>query len=197
MLRRPFLGKGDRGGSATIIEGLDSVTCSNPPPLVHIATLGMKTYCTACKSEGVIAPSGPRHPGTGPNGEGWALSGDINLCGCSPAPVFRAERNMAQIFTGYEAGRHEGHGVSSAVVPDSGNHWILFSLRESGSVGGLRCVAYFADGSKQRGTFSINNTVRFERNENGSNCSHIEFHFTENANSLDSVTELLLTSITG
>lgn len=96
---RYFLAKGDRGGSATIAEGLPTVTCSNPPPRVQIATLDMKTYCTACGQNGFIAPKGPRWPGTGPNGKPWALSGDINVCGCNPPPVFYAERGMRMIFT--------------------------------------------------------------------------------------------------
>lgn len=95
---RYFLAKGDRAGSATIIEGLPTVTCSNPPPRVEIATLDMKTYCTACKREGFIAPKGPRWPGMGPNGKQWALSGDINVCGCNPSPVFYAERGMKMTF---------------------------------------------------------------------------------------------------
>ncbi|WP_126227238.1 PAAR domain-containing protein [Burkholderia ambifaria] len=96
---RYFLAKGDRAGDAVIIEGLDTVTCSNPPPTVYIATLDMKTYCAACKREGYIAPQGPRWPGTGPNGKQWALSGDINVCGCNPPPIFYAERGMRMIFT--------------------------------------------------------------------------------------------------
>jgi hypothetical protein len=91
---RYFLARGDRGGSATITEGLEFVTCSNPPPSVQIATLYMKTYCTACKREGFISPKGPRLPGSAPNGQPWALSGDINACGCNPPPVFYAERGM-------------------------------------------------------------------------------------------------------
>ncbi len=59
---RYFLAKGDRAGSATITEGLEHVTCSNPPPRVQIATLYMKTWCPACKREGYIAPTGPRQP---------------------------------------------------------------------------------------------------------------------------------------
>lgn len=98
-MRRVFLGIGDKAGDAFITEGLPSVTCSNPPPRVHISTLYMKTYCRACKQEGYIAPRGPRHKGTGPNGQQWALSGDVNICGCSPPPVFHAERNMAMILT--------------------------------------------------------------------------------------------------
>ncbi|MET1531765.1 PAAR domain-containing protein [Burkholderia sola] len=100
---RYFLAEGDRGGSATITEGLPTVTCSNPPPRVHIATLGMKTYCTACGKNGFIAPKGPRWPGTGPNGKPWALSGDVNVCGCNPPPVFYAERGMKMIFTTEQA----------------------------------------------------------------------------------------------
>jgi hypothetical protein len=100
---RYFLARGDQAGSAVITEGLESVTCSNPPPTVNIATLYMETWCTACKQEGFIAPKGPRWPGTGPNGAPWALSGDINVCGCNPAPVFYAERGMSMTFTAEEA----------------------------------------------------------------------------------------------
>ncbi|RQS70430.1 hypothetical protein DID96_14885 [Burkholderia sp. Bp8963] len=100
---RYFLARGDRGGSAVITEGLENVTCSNPPPSVNIATLYMKTYCTACNQAGFIAPKGPRWPGTGPNGKPWALSGDINVCGCNPPPVFYAERGMTMSFTAEQA----------------------------------------------------------------------------------------------
>jgi hypothetical protein len=100
---RTFLGVGDRAGEALITEGLPGVTCSNPPPRVNISTIYMKTWCNACKKEGYIAPRGPRWPGTGPNGKEWALSGDINVCDCSPPPVFYAERNMTMTFTSEQA----------------------------------------------------------------------------------------------
>lgn len=100
---RYFLAKGDRGGQSVIVEGLPNVTCSDPPPRVEIATLGMKTYCAACQREGFIAPMGPRWPGTGPNGMQWALSGDVNRCACEPAPVFYAERGMTMAFSTQEA----------------------------------------------------------------------------------------------
>jgi hypothetical protein len=99
---RYFLAKGDRAGGATIIDGLKQVTCSNPPPRVEIATLGMKTYCATCKNEGFIAPKGPRRKGTAPNGKGWALSGDVNICGCNPSPVFYAERGMKMTLAPHE-----------------------------------------------------------------------------------------------
>jgi hypothetical protein len=113
---RYFLAKGDRAGSATIVEGLDNVTCSNPPPRVQIATLGMATYCMACKQTGSIAPKGPRRPGTAPNGKPWALSGDINLCGCRPSPVFYAQRNMMVSFTAQEVAKWMGEGATTSTV---------------------------------------------------------------------------------
>ena len=115
-MRRAFLGVGDRAGEAMVTEGLDSVSCSNPPPLVQISTLYMKTWCSACKQEGHIAPRGPRWPGTGPNGQQWALSGDINICGCTPPPVFFAERNMHMEFTGEEVARLTGKIVAGASI---------------------------------------------------------------------------------
>ncbi|NTX27435.1 hypothetical protein HT746_09900 [Burkholderia pyrrocinia] len=111
---RYFLAQGDRGGSATIIEGLPTVTCSNPPPRVHIATLYMKTYCTACEQEGYVAPEGPRLPGTATNGQPWALSGDINVCGCNPSPVFYAERGMRMIVSDQQVGAPVGLGRNHA-----------------------------------------------------------------------------------
>ncbi|CAB4051379.1 PAAR domain-containing protein [Paraburkholderia phenoliruptrix] len=113
---RSFLGMGDRGGEATVIEGLDSVSCSNPPPRIQISTLYMKTWCNACKQEGYIAPQGPRWPGTGPNGEQWALSGDINICGCTPPPVFFAQRNMSMKFSAEDAARLTGKAVAGASI---------------------------------------------------------------------------------
>jgi hypothetical protein len=76
----------------------------------------MRTYCTACKQEGYIAPQGPRWPGTGTNGQQWALSGDINICGCTPPPVFYAERSMKMIFTSDELHRLTTASASSAAT---------------------------------------------------------------------------------
>ena len=113
---RTFLARGDRAGDAVITQGLDFVTCSNPPPAVQIATLGMRTYCSACKQEGYIAPRGPRWPGTGPNGKQWALSGDINICGCNPPPAFYPirERHMTMSFTAEEAAALTGNGAPAS-----------------------------------------------------------------------------------
>ncbi|WP_395067764.1 hypothetical protein [Paraburkholderia silvatlantica] len=197
---RTFLARGDRAESAVITEGLDSITCSNPPPEVQIATLGMKTYCSACKEEGYIAPRGPRWPGTGPNGKQWALSGDINICGCNPPPIFRPirERHMTMSFTADEAARlmaPSSTNVARTNTPEG--HWISFVLTERGACSGLRCAAHFEDGSEQWGTFDANNTVRFERYENGSRCTHVDFLFDNDMNPSGSVAQSLLSAITG
>ncbi|MBR7943502.1 hypothetical protein [Burkholderia cenocepacia] len=139
---RSFLAKGDRAGSAIITEGLDTVTCSNPPPAVQIATLGMKTYCTACKQEGSIAPKGPRWPGTGPNGKQWALSGDINVCDCSPPPVFYAERNMRMIFTAEEAAALTGKGTPRSLLEIHTEHDEQFFLCDTNTGRPLAHVKY-------------------------------------------------------
>ncbi|WP_431824297.1 hypothetical protein [Burkholderia sp. F1] len=140
---RYFLARGDRGGSATITEGLEHVTCSNPPPRVHIATLYMKTYCTACKQEGFIAPKGPRRPGTGPNGKPWALSGDINVCGCNPSPVFYAERGMSMSFTTEQAAGLTGQRKSefrsaSANSVEYGERYFLSDADRGQPLSGIR-----------------------------------------------------------
>jgi len=140
---RYFLARGDRGGSATITEGLEFVTCSNPPPLVQIATLYMKTYCTACKREGFIAPAGPRLPGTAPNGQQWALSGDINACGCSPPPVFHAERSM-KMFVGdeYAVGPTARGNEHSAPPFASEQYDEQYVLKNAKTGRPLACVPY-------------------------------------------------------
>ncbi|WP_431823359.1 hypothetical protein [Burkholderia sp. F1] len=139
---RYFLAQGDRAGSAVITEGLRSVTCANPPPRVHIATLYMKTYCTACKQEGFIAPKGPRWPGTGPNGKQWALSGDINVCGCNPPPVFYAERNMRMIFTAEQGAALMGQSVPRSVAAGRVEHDEQFVLCDAATGRPLARVQY-------------------------------------------------------
>lgn len=109
---RTFLGVGDRVGEAVITDGSPSVTCANPPPCVNISTLYMKTWCNACKKEG-CTPRGPRWPSTGPNGQQWALSGDINMCDCLPPPAFYAERNMTMNFTSEQAATLTGGTVAT------------------------------------------------------------------------------------
>jgi len=105
MVTRTYLCMGDKAGSAVIIEGLENDTYSDGGPTLQLATVYMKTYCHACKKAGFICPAGPRLDGTAPNGQMYALSGDINICDCNPAPVFWAQRNMTETITSGDIAR--------------------------------------------------------------------------------------------
>ena len=48
------------------------------------------------------------------NGKQWALSGDINVCGCNPPPVFYAERGMSMTFTSEQVAVLMGNGVPAS-----------------------------------------------------------------------------------
>lgn len=154
---RYFLAKGDRAGSAMITEGLTNVTCSNPPPRVQIATLYMKTFCTACKREGFISPKGPRQPGNGPNGQQWALSGDINVCGCNPPPVFYAERGMKMTIRAEEmvGGMGSGAGAqttATSIASDADyDEQIRFVTPEDVPLARMRYRIFMEDGNQHSG----------------------------------------------
>jgi hypothetical protein len=106
---RYFLAKGDKAGEAVIIEGLPTSTYEEEDGRrVELATVYMKTYCRACKKVGFISPSGPRLPDKAENGQQHALSGDINVCDCKPAPVFFAIRNMTETITSEDIARMNG-----------------------------------------------------------------------------------------
>jgi hypothetical protein len=191
---RYFLAQGDRAGSAAITEGLGNVTCSNPPPRVNIATLYMKTYCTACNKEGYVAPKGPRLPGTGPNGQPWALSGDINVCGCNPPPVFYAVRGMSMVLTSEQVAQSTGHGKSSSSSPTrvDSPHWIEFKLADPGNWAGLGCIAHFDDGTSAIGVVDYKNVVRFEQ-PTGKVCQRLTLTAEENSSSSTFVDAYLAT----
>jgi hypothetical protein len=157
---RYFLAQGDRAGSAVITQGLPSVTCSNPPPAVQIATLYMKTYCAACKREGFIAPRGPRRPGTGPNGKPWALSGDVNICDCNPPPIFHAERGMKMVFTAQELDKLMRRGESgeqaSAATATASKVYDEQAQLVSAPIAGVPYYIETADGQKFFGRTGAN-----------------------------------------
>jgi hypothetical protein len=103
---RTYLAKGDRAGEAVIIEGLPtSIYQGNDGHCVELATVYMQTYCRACKQSGLIAPSGPRLGSRAENGKEHALSGDVNICGCQPPPIFWAQRNMTETITSADIAR--------------------------------------------------------------------------------------------
>ena len=100
----------------------------------------MTTWCNACKQEGYIAPRGRRHPSTGPNGQQWALSGDINMCGCSPPPVFYAERNVAQVFTSDEGAAltNTTHALASHSGPSHYDEQYTLTRHDGRVLAGVR-----------------------------------------------------------
>jgi hypothetical protein len=125
---RTYLAEGDRAGEAVIIEGLPGSTYEEADGRrVALATVGMRTYCHACKQTGFICPSEPRLPSRAENGKEHALSGDFNVCACQPSPKFWAQRNMTQTITSediarmrevYESSRGEHTLLSTAGAYD-------------------------------------------------------------------------------
>ena len=159
---RAFLCKGDKAGSAMIIEGLETGSYSHDGPQKQLATVYMKTYCQACKKAGFICPAGPRWPGTAQNGQLWALSGDLNICDCKPAPVFFAQRTMTMTVSGEEVARMNGiHPANTANFPTSANeggYGKRFLLTDSSTGERLRNRAFIASvgGVKQDGWTDAN-----------------------------------------
>jgi hypothetical protein len=120
MTIRTFLAKGDWAGQAEIIEGLSTSTYQEEDGrVVDLATVYMKTYCHACKKAGHISPAGYRLPSIAENGQEFALSGDINICDCNPAPVFHAIRNMTATITSEDIAQMRA-AYAPAYVPQGG-----------------------------------------------------------------------------
>lgn len=81
---RYFLARGDRAGSAVIIEGLDSVSCSNP----H-AERGMSVTFTSEEAAALAAPDAP-----------LARTGDFGGTGSTSRPNMRATQRCAMDSNG-------------------------------------------------------------------------------------------------
>jgi hypothetical protein len=109
MRIRYVLCVGDRAGGAVIIEGTGKTYRGR-----RLAAVGMDTYCSACGQRGLIAPRGVRSPGPE---QQLALSGDVNLCGCEPAPVFELGHGMALAFAPEDVARWEASQRSLGVAP--------------------------------------------------------------------------------
>ena len=198
---RYYLAKGDKAGNAEIVEGLSSTVYQGEDGrTVELATVYMQTYCHTCNKTGFISPSGPRLAGTAPNGQPPALSGDVNMCDCKPAPVFLAVRHMQQTITDADIERMNASfkrsGSPAAKDDRNSNHWIGFVLRDPNNCKGLRCAAHFDDSSVEYGVFDSNNAVRFER-ANGSGCSRVELLYDDTTKSSTPIAESLLYVIHG
>ncbi|MCP1117697.1 hypothetical protein JOE11_002342 [Robbsia andropogonis] len=196
-MRRSFLAKGDRAGSAVIIEGLPTSTYQGPDGVrVQLATVYMQTWCNACKKGGYISPRGPRHAGKAENGQQRALSGDVNACDCDPQPVYQVVRTISETISDDDLARMSPDiaRLSAGESPEDAWHWIGFYLRDAGSCEGLRCAAYFADGSVETSAFDPKNTVSFAR-PNGSPCTKVEILSDKQSAATASATELLLSAM--
>ena len=141
---RTYLARGDRAGEAVIIEGLPTSTYQdNDGRRVELATVYMRTYCHACKKEGFICPSGPRLDSRAENGQEHALSGNINMCGYQPPPIFWAQREMTQTVTGEDIARMSASFAGSkdeTPVQDEFNDKFVL-LDESGMPAAFRAYA--------------------------------------------------------
>jgi hypothetical protein len=165
----------------------------------RLAYIGDKAYCPTCQSEGVIiGGAGVRQErrliDSEHGGRRQAVGGDEVLCQCPVHPRIVAVHGRRWKI--HDQGEAETTSSSIASAPVI-HHWIAFSLRESGDCQGLKCVAYFEDGSKAYGTFDASNTVRFERARNGSECVRVDLSQNHGMSASGSVSESLLSAITG
>jgi hypothetical protein len=190
----------DSGGR--VIGGNPRSTIEGPDGRMREqAYLGQQAWCAACQSVGVIAPgSGISDYLRGVDytigGAKEAVSNDIVICKCARHPRVLAVygRLCSYIDTDNENTR-QSFSTSTSTSTAAGNHWIAFRLNERGSCEGLKCVAHFRDGSKAYGNIDANNTVRFERADNGDSCAHVEFVMGDSAGATGSVTESILSAI--
>ncbi|WP_233828859.1 hypothetical protein [Paraburkholderia sp. ZP32-5] len=164
----------------------------------RMAFTGDDAYCPKCNSTGVITYgvdlSDVRRLFDRANNRRQAVGGDMVLCKCVDHPRIIATYGRKWMIR--DQGVPGTNSKSVARAP-AVNHWISFALTDLGSHEGLQCIAYFADGSQQRGTFDANSAVRFERADNGNLCTHIELLSDNNGSDSSSVTESLLSAIKG
>jgi hypothetical protein len=102
---------GDQAGEAVIVESTGKTFRGR-----RLATVGMATYCLTCKQRGLVAPRGVRSTGAD---QLLALSGDVNLCGCHPPPVFDSSCGMKVVFTAEDIVRWEAMRFEAGIAPAS------------------------------------------------------------------------------
>lgn len=161
------------------------------------ALIGNEAFCTKCKSAGRIAKAGGPYRMHYHTAREVALDRDIVLCKCPTPPRIIATLAQESWCEDRAHNYVRGTVADSAGANNANSHWISFRLNERGSCGGLRCVARFTDGSEEYGAFSADNTIRFERFDNGNACSHVELLPDDDANVSGSVTESILSAIVG
>ncbi len=118
MVTRTYLIRGDKANNgATISGGSDSYFWHNVP----VAREGDAVYCPVCKRAGTIVCVGPRVPCTD-MGKEVALSGDICVCGCQPAPVFYASRQFTMTIAAAEVGEHIAAPLGGVAATEQALH---------------------------------------------------------------------------
>jgi len=166
----------------------------------RMAFLGDRAYCAACGSVGLIAcgTTGLREQrcllDRTSGGRRQAVGDDIVLCKCPTPPRIIARYGRKWKIT--EQGVPPKADEPLMPMPVA-NHWIGFTLTDQGAHGGLKCVAHFADGSSEHGTFNANNTVRFERVNNDNACTCVELKLGESTPPTGSVAQSILSVIAG
>lgn len=184
-----LVGHGDHTTTGGRVLSASSTTFDNRKCM---SQSGDKASCGNC--EGV-------HPIIGSvdtwieNNKSMVQHRDRVMCPCRKNFVLASPDATISIDDG--AGSAWGAQTSTptrSTAEDSG-HWIKFTLTESGSCIGLKCVAHFQDGSVESGEFDAHKTVRFSR-LNGSNCTKVEIAVDGQDRSSGSAMESLLTAMT-
>ncbi|WP_232430781.1 hypothetical protein [Burkholderia ubonensis] len=70
------------------------------------------------------------------------MSGDINVCGCNPPPVFYAERNMRMVFTAEQVATLTGQGALRSAAEGRVEHDEQYVLRDADTGRPLARVQY-------------------------------------------------------
>ncbi|NIF78669.1 PAAR domain-containing protein [Paraburkholderia sp. Cy-641] len=193
-MKRSYLKIGDKSSAGgTVVEGIPLMTHHG----TELTFIGAAVTCPACKSTGQIVAKGPRWPGNW-MGKQAALEGDICSCKCHPSPVMLASQsNMAMNFESRElASIYLGSSSNSLADEATNGHWIRFALHDRDSCEGLRCRAYFSDGSVENGVFDSKNKIYFTR-PNASPCQKVEVVLDSNKSSGQSVMGSLLQAMMG
>ncbi|VVE88137.1 PAAR domain-containing protein [Pandoraea bronchicola] len=171
-MRRNFLLKGDQStNGGTVLEGDPTFTCDGIPVAFH----GAKVYCPECKSTGAIVGSGPTLSMTNEKGQQQALEGDLCVCKCEPPPRMLASRRDTFLDLSVEQLTQQGYDASGRRQPPTAptqRGRLVFKSRDGFSVAGLRCRAYFSDGSSADGVFDGQNRLVFD-DVSALDCRHL------------------------
>ncbi|WP_322092448.1 PAAR domain-containing protein [Paraburkholderia bannensis] len=171
-MRRKMIVEGDKTTKDGVVVTGDATMTSGGRPLAYV---GAEVSCPACNSTGKIANVMPYMPMTFCSGKQVALENDVCLCKCDPPPKLIASQSDMVMLLESDALAKMGYSASGQKLPsDQQPKYIEFNVTDQGRLYGIRCVAYFDDGSTASGYFDHENTVRFD-NPSGSACKLLSF----------------------